>query len=406
MLNRWFTAIVAGVGGIGGSTISFLVSGAFIAALIGLGRKEYSFARERGVHAVAAVFAAFVAGEFILALLHPDDGRNIAFAATRLSFLGFLPLYSRLAVSEREQLMNALEWGSAAGAAAALALGVFQMNLDLARIYGGAGNPGPFSLVMLVMCTVTVSGYLRSGYDRRKRLVMAAGAAAAAACVLMSGMRTVWPGLILAPAILLWFNRSPGVTAKTAVRYLMATAIMAMIAIAAAYALMPERFTALAQDIDAVFNAGAYNNSLGQRLTMWSYGLDRFAESPVFGAGSSQLKDGLPEYGLSHFGTRFGYSHLHNAAIDAMGRGGLFALVLIVAVLLVPIVAAARHRHDAMSRAGFALMVAIVVDYMLAGTLNIMFGHDIQDFLFVFMMTVTACFVFGGTAGETRADPA
>ncbi len=403
-LNRWFTAMVAGVGGIGGSAVSFLVSGAVIVALVGLARREYAVVRERGVLAIAIVFAAFVAGEFILALVHPDDGRNLAFAAMRISFLGFLPLYSRFAVSERGQLMSALEWGSAAGAAAAFILSVIQLGMFMPRVYGGAGNPGPFSLVMLVMYTISVSGFLRGKGDRRKRRVMAAGAAAAAACVLMSGMRGVWPGLFVVPAILLWFNRSPGITVRTMGRYLAATAAVATIAIAAAYGLMPERFTALERDIDAVFNAGAYDNSLGQRFIMWSYGIDRFVESPVLGTGSSQTKDGLPEYGSSHFGTRFGYSHLHNAAIDAMARGGLVALVLIVAVLVAPVVLAARNRRDALGQAGFALMVAIVVDYMLAGTLNIMFGHDIQDFLFVFMMTMTAYFVFGGATGKPAAD--
>lgn len=403
-LNRWFTAIVAGVGGIGGSAISFLVSGALIAALIGLARREYALVRDRGVLAITIVFAIFVVGEFALALVHFDDRRNLAFAATRLSFLAFLPLYSRYALSRRAQLMSALEWGSAAGAAAAFVLSVIQLSLYTVRVSGSAGNPGPFALVTLIMFTISLSGYLRGKGNKRKRLAMAAGALLAAGCVLMSGMRGLWPGLVIVPAILLWFNRTPGTTHLMVRRSIVTTTAAATIALAAGYALMPERFTALERDIDAVFNAGNYNNSLGQRVLMWRYGIDLFLQSPVFGYGRAQMQAYFPQYTLSHFGFSFGYTHLHNAAIDAMARGGMVALVLIVAVLFAPIVFAARHRRDALGQIGFALMVAIVADYALAGTFGIMFGHDIQDFLFVFMITMTAYFVFGEAPDNSAAD--
>ncbi len=404
---------VAGLGGVGGSAVSFLVSGAGIVDLIELIRREYKLANARDVRAIAIAFAAFVAGEFVLAAIHFDNGRNLAFAATRLPFLFFLPIYSRLILSKRDTIMSALERGSAVGAAGAFVFSVIQLILGALqphqfplRAEGGAGNAGPFAVVTLIMFAFCVSGFLRLKGDIRARWGMAAGMLFAASCVLMSGMRTMWPGLLVAPVIILWLSAPPQNRRRIFWRYFAAVSIIAVLGFSAIFVFAPDRLLSFQSDLLAVFQEGNFNNSLGQRLIMWSYGTSLFLDSPVFGHGHAQMQADLPLYAQLHFGFTFGYSHLHNVVIDALARGGLVGLVLITAVLVVPVVRAARFSSDPIGQIGFALMTAILLIYVNSGLLNIMFGNDILDTLFVFMITVTSYLVFGEAENEPVGEPA
>ncbi len=400
-INRSFTSAVAGAGGIGGSVISFLVSGAFVWALIRLARRDFPLAVDRNIRLIALVFAAYTLGELALALIHFEGGRNLSHIVQKLPFLAFLPIYSRLALSERGDILKSLEDGAGVGALLALCAAIAEIASGAERASGGAGNPGPFALVSVTMYAICIQGFLRATGDRLRGIAMLAGATCAAVALLLSGTRALWPALILAPAILLIANHRL-LGSLRAARYFMTTIAAALlVTFVLGNSLVAARLDALKMDAARSLEHGDYDNSFGQRLIMWEFGFQQFAKAPLFGPGTAAALSGMTDYSRKEYGFALVRSHFHNAAIDAAARGGLFSLALLVATVLVAPLLAWRKQRDDTGQAGFALMLAITANYLTAGTLGLMFGHDIQDHLYVYMMIVTAFLVFG--ASERRA---
>ncbi len=405
-MNRSFTAAVAGIGGIGGSVISFLVSGAFLWALVRLVRGDFTLTTDPRIRAIAAVLAAYTAGEVILAFVHFEEGANLRHIVQKLPFLAVLPIYSRLALSERADILRALQNGAAVGAVLALVAAAAEALSGASRVAGGAGNPGPFALVTLVMYAICLQAMTQAHDDKLRKFAMLAAATCAAACVILSGIRSMWPALLISPLVFLFANRMasrrPFTVTKTA--GLFAGAIAVAVAIGAGF--VASRVTALESDFTKTLTEHQYDNSVGRRLVTWQYGVKTFEGAPFFGVGTEDALSGLTAFAKQNYGFSLVQSHFHNAAIDAVVRGGLFSFVLLAGVIIVGPLLAHRQRRDPMGDAGYALMLAITGTYLCAGSVGLMLGHDIHDHLFVYMLVTTAFLVFGESEKHHRANHA
>ncbi len=130
--------------------------------------------------------------------------------------------------------------------------------------------------------------------------------------------------------------------------------------------------------------------------------LTLIAEHPVLGFGPGSARELMWEATLKDGGKPLGYSHFHNFALDALVRSGLFGLIALAAIFVIPLTFALKRRTDPISRFGLAMLVVIDVTYMMSGTLGIMFHHDILDALFVYSLAVACFLVFGEDEAEAE----
>lgn len=391
--NRLFTLVVIGWGGVVGSLVSILYAGAMLAALPRLYRRQIALPADCGVIAIAAAFALFFTTEALSGAINYEGWPTLRQLASNLPFLGFLLVYARLSLSSRADLMRAVEFGAVSGAFGALVLALVQVGmLDFERAEGAAGNPGVLALISALLYGLCIlTAVRRPGRMRWMALVAAIGAAAA---LLLTGMRALWPMLLVAPFIPLVVLR-PKIDPGALRRGALLSALPVALALYLTYGMVGERVESLVADLDRI-EEGDYDSSVGKRLKMWHGGLELAAQEPVFGHGPAVSDTKKPEL--------IGYSHLHNFVLNAMVRSGLAGVAAVLALFFVPLWVLVRRRGDAISLFGVAMLLTLQAAYLMSGLVGIMLGHDILDALFIYGTIVASFLVLGEGLTHSRTS--
>ena len=345
---------------------------------------------------IARFFLYFFLVSAALAIIHFEDGKNLHVIINRLPFLTFFPLAMALSYSKRKPIRDAIEMGAAVGGILTLIFVFVELAMGASRAEGADGNAGPFALSMCLAYTLCLFGMVRSG-SRKRLLIMLAGVIAAFVCVLASGMRVMWPLLLLLPLIAIWSSR--GVAFRQLWKYyLLGTIITFLFGFLFVGDMVFSRFQLVYLNIAQIMGDGQYNNSLGERLVMWDYAWQTFANNIWIGMGKTSALTGLAQFSQAEYGFTIDRSHFHNMVVNAVMRGGIIETIVTIVLLLGPIVVVWKMRHRPDSRYGVALILSILLIFGTAGMMNIAFGHDIQDSLYSYMTAVASFLVYGGAA--------
>jgi O-antigen ligase len=400
VMNRIVVGAAVGCTAAIGSATSFLVNLSFVWAVIRLVRGDFPLTRVPQARALAFVMTLFFSVEMLCGLISYNGKPTLDEIIRNFVFLSFLPLYSRLSVSSRERVREALEAGAVIGAFAALVLSLFQLTVLHWRAEGGAGNAVPFAVASLVGYVVLWLGCMRA--DGRRRLLFATAICASGACVILSGTRALWPGLVLVPAVAGSIYRKHFLTrgfGRVAVVLLVSATCIGLLAAN----FVEKRIELAVADVTAAFSSDDYSGSFGRRLIIWRVGLELFEEAPILGQGPGNAKP-LLEAGTAALGRELKYSHYHDVFLTYAVRDGILGVLVVLAMILAPLVLAARHERDETGTYGLAFLAGTETAFLLSGAIGIMFGHDILDSLFMITMTVGAYLVFGptraGSAGQ------
>lgn len=389
-LNRYYMIVMYAALGIGGSVFSIMAVGAavFSTAKIFLGR--LTMTRQPMILSVAVAGLAYFGSGLLIIAANPADAANYTLAIERLIFLGFLPLYLQISLMDRESLRDSLEIGAALGAVgvatwAVVEWAVYPLETISFRAHGAPGNPGPYATTAAVLFACCLLASFRAGRTRRPLFV--AASLCAAFGLIMSGMRTVYPALIVLPVLL--FITWPEARQRLAKRGAMwVFAASAVLLVSVGSVVLMSRLGHLLTMANFSGFSPTAANSIGERIALWYCAADAFREAPLFGLGRSDAYRYMHECTSALIGEPLEYSHFHNALATAAAFGGLVDVCATSALLLVPLYWCWRHRRDPDSRYGVILILSILTIYGLNGVTNLMLGHDIHDALFVHLMTV------------------
>lgn len=396
--NQIFTAAVLGLGGVIGSTISFLFGGAILAAFLRLLQDVIAYPTDRKVHLITAAFAGYFASACLSGLLNYEGVATLLQIAEKLPFLAFIFIYARLSLSPRRHVLRATEIGVIVGSLGAFAFALIQAVGMGLRAEGLAGNPGPFALITALLYGLSTMTIMRR--RGRMRLLATAAAISAAGALILSGMRSLWPMLLLAPALQLMVLR-PIFSRRSIGQGIVAAGALVLVVGAAGYETIQTRFGNLMHDYQEVVVQEDFDNSLGLRLIMWSEGLEQAAQKPVFGQGLKEVEISLPPQSSSETGQELTFNHYHNFVVDALARTGLVGLLATLLMMFAPAWIATRQTRDDLADAGRMMMFTVLLAYFLSGAFNIMLGHDILDVLFIYSMIVSTFLVLDQSDGET-----
>jgi O-antigen ligase len=389
-MNRVFVAPAVAWAPIIGSGASFLVAISGLWAIIRIAHGDFPLIRRKEVVRIALAFAALFAVEAFCGLLTYNGRPTVGEIVDKLPFLLFLPIYSRLRLSKPEDIRRAVETAALASAFAALAIAICQV-VDLGiRAEGAAGNSGPFAIGVLIAYAVNLLAAMR--LKRWKKLFFSLAATAAAASVLLSGMRSLWPALILVPIIVAFVYKKHAGT-KSIVWVLAAgTVIVAAFGFAVS-GFIGERISIGMKDIAAI-ESDNYSGSLGERLIVWKLGAELFEKAPIFGQGPGHAAELLGEGTKAITGRNFHFSHYHNVFLNFAVRDGILGVLAILGLIFVPPLASMRHARTEIGAYGLAFLLSIEACYLLSGLFGIMFGHDIFDAVFIISMVVAVFLIF------------
>ena len=375
-----------------GSGTSILVTLAFLWAVICLVRHDFPLSRVRQARVLAVVMALFFVVEAFCGFISYNGMPTLREIIENFVFLSFLPLYSRLSVSSREDMRDALEIAAIIGAFAALLFSLFQMLVLHLRAEGGAGNAVPFAVACTVGYTILWLGCMRCSGGRR--LVLATAICAAGACIILSGTRSVWPALLVVPVVVGAIYRRHFVSQGFGRAAVILIVLAGSIGLLAAN-FIENRVELAVQDVSTALDADNHSGSFGQRLVIWRVGVELFEEAPIFGQGPGNARHLLAERSRELTGIELVYSHYHDVFLNYAVRDGILGVLVVLAMILAPLILAARHERDEIGTYGFAFLAGMEITFLLAGAIGIMFGQDIMDALFMISVITGAYLVFG-----------
>lgn len=390
--NLLFTGIPLGWAGVVGSAVSFLFGGAILLAFLRLYQRRIVLPTDRRIRAIAMAFAFYFVAEAISGLVNNDGWVTWRQVAKGLPFLGFAFVYARLSLSRRADVLGVVEIGAVAGAFAMVAVVAVEMGFfHHLRAEGMAGNPG----VLAVIASLSYGICLLAATRRQGAMkgIALAAALCAAATLLLTGMRALWPFLLIGPVIPLAVLRPRLDWSRIRKGALMAAVPLLAVAYLT-HGMVETRVGELVTGVENV-EAGDYSGSIGTRVVLWKGALEQIRENPLLGSGPAFLK--------THRSQSLGFSHYHNFLLNTMVRSGVLGVLAILGLFAVPLWVLVPRVSDDVGRAGLALLLSIYAAFLLSGSVGIMLGHDIHDTIFIHG-TIVASFLIAGRQTVPRQE--
>lgn len=372
-VNAWYTGYAATTPGIAGSLMTFLYYIAGIWALINATYRRYTLRlpRRAAPFAVAAVVYPII---MLLTSLAAENRGDLPKAMLPLAALPLAPLVIaryRHADPQRAWLMFAryAPLGAVAGLAASIVSG---------SRAGGAGNENVFAVAMAVLAIFSLVGADSSSI--RDRLCGFSGYLCAAAGVVLADARTMYPTIAALPIGFFFLGGMAGWRSQIA---LVVTAILLGVTF----------FTRIMVQLDAIIQefrllgSGIDITSTGLRLRLWEASWRAILDSPFLGYGlqnKMHVVVGLMDERLSWIG----FTHVHNAWLDAMVAGGVGAGLALLALLLSPLAMVFGRAGEQRGRR-FAV-IALVATFLLQSLTGNLVTHDLLAVLLVFPFVLAA----------------
>ncbi|SEB89899.1 O-antigen ligase [Nitratireductor aquibiodomus] len=401
-VNRLFTLVIFSMPPIVGSATSVVWhGGAFWCVFEVLsGRRRLS--PDTAMRWVALLMLVYVLANVVSFLVN-EPSLEMAYKLLPLvAFLLFPFSYSVWTIADREEVAYAALAGAVIASFGGLALALVQYKFLGMRAEGGAGNALVFADVICLAGLMCLAGALI--LETRRSLILLAAFAAAFGAVMLSGSRSVWGVMtVLTLAQLFVFRSRVLPLFRGRVLALLGTAIVVAVLTSG---LIVNRFEALWQNMDKLTEGGDYNSSLGLRVAVWKIGLQLVAEDPLFGHGMQNVSTLIREGVEQNFGIQVGFTHFHNGFLTILVEGGIVAGLAIIAMFALITVIAVRSlakAEDRLERLGGVVLLILAAVYAGGGTVNLIFGHDILDTVFMIFLII-GLFLARGTSRLADAE--
>ena len=304
-------------------------------------------------------------------LLRPDTHLNMLERPARMLFAVSALLLVLVAKPERQ----ALWWGVIGGALAGLTLvGYQRVELALDRP-GGLINAITFGDLSLCMGLIAMAAAIDMRSSHRA-LWPSIGALAGLIGSILTGTRGGWLALALAAFLFIKYSH------LLQSRRVRALVVISFTLMAATYFVpntgVRERVEQGVHDIRSYFAGGSAFSNVGIRLELWKGATMLISDHPWFGI--ERYDDAMAVYVAQGKldPVVLPMPHVHNDALQAFVRGGVFGFIAWLAILVTPFMFFARSlgRHAHTSRAQFALALAgmlVVVSYFSFGLTEVIF---------------------------------
>ena len=260
------------------------------------------------------------------------------------------------------------EWfwlGLAAGALGAAALSGYQA-YALGLRAGGHTHPiqfGNIALLFGVLCTVRALANWRWSLFNG---AMVLGAIAGVAASVFSQTRGGWLAVLL---ILSWvLTQATRGWARTKRWGLSALfAVVLAVPVLQPNGIVQQRIGEAAAEVNAFFETGKQDTSVGARLAMWRVAVQSIGDAPWIGHGNqgwTEVRDAAIANGaLSSFSAKFG--HLHNEYLNVAFKRGLIGLAFYLGMLVLPMLYFFKlYLHHANAEVRALAMAGMVVSMM------------------------------------------
>lgn len=257
------------------------------------------------------------------------------------------------------------------------------------RMAGGSGNEIPFGMVCGVLAPIALLGVF--GADRKHQII-----AVGSALLLSIGMVfSLTRGMYIAYAINMLIVMAYAISIsphRWRVFGVFAVLLAVGIGVATTSDTIKNRAGSLAvlvQNLSA--GEAPVDGSFFQRVQLYNRAMCLIQERPLLGYGYGKRDDilaqGNPaviaEGGVTCPQEHIVATHFHNGFFTVTVDAGIIGLAAIILLLFSPWLFVLRAPNDGKQKIRLAFASIFVVTYSLMGMVNILFGHDLIDSLFI-----------------------
>ncbi|WP_040665657.1 O-antigen ligase family protein [Nitratireductor aquibiodomus] len=402
-INRLFTLACFSMPPIVGSATSVIWHGGALWCVFEVVSRRRRLSSDSAMRWIATLMILYVVANFVAFLVNDPSWQSVYKLLPLATFALFPFSYSIWTIANREEVAQAALVGAVIASFGALIIAFVQSGFLGLRAEGGAGNALVFADVACLAGLTCLAGGLT--LDSKKALVLLLAFAAAFGAVLLSESRSVWLVMIVLALLQLFIFRARVFTVLRG--HVLALLGVALLLLILTSGLIVSRFDALWQNVDRLMAAGDYNTSIGLRVALWESGVRLFAESPIFGHGMQNTTALIKEYVLRDFGIEVGFTHFHNGFMTIFIEGGIVAgcaMIAMFAVITFYAIRSLGNKEDPLARLGGAMLLMLAAVYVGGGSVNVMFGHDILDAVFMVFLIVGLFLVQGTYRASDRRD--
>lgn len=394
--NIVFFSICLCFGALLGSAVSAIVISGAVYSAWHVARSAAPWPRRKAVIWCSFAFCAFFLAEAIAGLVNPG-GKWASEIFENVPFLGFWALYG-IVHADRNSLLGPLEkCAAAASALGAILTGPVTEVWQRPELM--AGNAGVLAVLAAILFSINLLGAVRN--HGLMRWISVLGIACSAYLVFATGMRALWPIVLIAPVLAVIFFGKGGNWRPKWGPGLAAGFAAALLVGGFSFTQVSNRLTRFQTDISAISRQD-YNTSIGMRMLMWEVGYEMFLEKPFLGQGPGKSAALLIAKTKERSGVTLEVSHFHNAALTELARAGVVGFLALASMLVVPFAFCLRAKKDDAGMAGFFILCAAQCAYLLSGLTGIMFGHDILDSVYITVAVFGLYMVFGREPDENE----
>lgn len=378
--NIIFFACVLASASLTGSFVSVFVICAMVWPFLWVGRYSEFQTVPGEVKLVAAAFALFFLVEAIGCLALGGD-QAFSEAVENLPFLSVLPMWWVTQARPRQILMTLIKSAAAIALLSALIALLALHEFGVPRVELSAGNPNVLSIVAAILYVILAIG-IAEDKPVWPRSWLSTALLAAVLLILSTGSRIMWLAILVVPPLVFLIMRPAMLRLQPRV-FALGLVAVALIALAL-YKPVMQRLHYSQTEIAAI-SGGDLTSSAGVRIQLWRTGLQLFQSHPWFGVGPGNYQAAMITKTETELGIKIGLSHAHNMFINVLVRDGIFGLVAIAGMFLVPLAIAIRSlRKNSTTRRPFlAFLCGMQLVYLIAGLTGLAIGHDIVDNIFI-----------------------
>jgi O-antigen ligase len=286
-----------------------------------------------GDMAFAIAMASLIAATLLSQVYHRTFGLGALDGPLRFALV--IPIYLTLRCTPLS-FPRALEYGLPLGVLAALITSIFFPSTYWTLQGTYFVDPAMFGGAIVILGFLSVGAINWTRRDPPAVLALKlAGFVVGIFCAIQSTERGVWIAIPI--LIILWARYRFSLKGSVAI------AAIALVVALAGYGLIPGIHNRIAETQMEMVSAlnGNFDTSVGARLQIWKASAKIIWDNPIVGVGPMAVSDELQA--LSHsgwitpFGLQAGLSQIHNEILANTIRLGIFGLLSILAIYLVPL---------------------------------------------------------------------
>jgi O-antigen ligase len=318
------------------------------------------------------------------ALTHWGDRQSLFLIVERLPFLGFIFVYSRLALSRPAAIIESMELGALFGACSALAIASFQYFGGDHRPAAFSGNANLFAYTTGVAFMINLIAARRNG--GAKEALFWVGVIAALFAMLLSGSKGMLAAILIGGATIFAMTQKPPAGRRLNNIGVAIGVITVVVAALVMNLNIVDRITAFQTELNLPLDAPD-TQQVSERLSLWKCGIDVATKNTLLGAGHSGALDALGY--CTPQGPR--YTHFHNQFIDNFAKGGVLSLAAAVLMIVCPLYFIKRAKNENPNDVYVNIFsMSFFVILLINGSFNTSFGNDVQDAYIIYCMICLA----------------